>query len=121
MKKDKSKGEPEQHFKTEIGKRLKMLRKSLNLNQEDFAKQIGMSSVSFISEIETGKKSFGSDFLYSLKSKMPMVNLNWLLSGEGEMLLSESEATNNSADQRIANLENAVATIQRVISSLQQE
>lgn len=119
--KSQNKRDTEENFKTKFGERFKILRKSLKLNQEDFAKHIGVSSVSFISNIEKGQKIPGSEILFILKSKNPTLNLNWLLSGEGEMLLSEIEATNNSADQRIANLENAVATIQRVISSLQQE
>jgi phage repressor protein C with HTH and peptisase S24 domain len=65
-----------------VGERLKGFRKSKNLTQQEFAKQLG-TSASFISDIEKGKKLPGTSLLTSLK-RIFDVDVNWLLTGEGE-------------------------------------
>lgn len=65
-----------------IGKRLQIWRKSLGYSQSKFAKLIGIP-LSTLKGYELGHRSPGSDALTSIATTG--VNLNWLLSGDGQM------------------------------------
>jgi transcriptional regulator with XRE-family HTH domain len=65
-----------------LGERLKWIRKEKGLTQKAFSEPLGTSS-GYISEVEQGKKTPGSDFLVSL-SRVWGVCIDWLLTGEGE-------------------------------------
>jgi transcriptional regulator with XRE-family HTH domain len=62
------------------------LRKKLGYNQTSFAKELNTSQ-DIISKIENNKIIPSNKIIFSLNSKFK-VNLNWLLSGEGEIFLS---------------------------------
>lgn len=64
---------------TKLGERLKEIRLTQKLTQQRFA-DILKTSVSFICEIEAGKKPPGCDLLISLKRKFN-VDIDWLLEG----------------------------------------
>lgn len=66
-----------------LGDRLKKARKEKQLTQSILAKML-KTSVSYISEIESNKKSPGSETLVSLKNNLK-VNIDWLLTGRGQM------------------------------------
>ncbi len=68
--------------------RLKFLRKKMQLNQTEFADKLGISQT-YYSDIERGLKGFSSTVLLSLYALN--VNLDWLISGNGDMFRS-SEA-----------------------------
>ena len=68
---------------TELGNRVKKIRRELNISQKDFAAKISISG-SFLSEIESGKVKPGFDFFYNI-SKECNVNPWFLLFGEGDM------------------------------------
>ncbi len=76
----------------ELGKRLKEIRKLRNMTQGKLASSIN-TSAGYISEVESGKKVPGSNFLISLK-RVYGVNPTWLLIGEGEMFKSDSDTKN---------------------------
>jgi len=59
----------------------------LKIGQNKFAKQCGFSE----SLISNSKGSIGSEVLNKIISKYPELNINWLLTGEGEMLKSNTE------------------------------
>lgn len=67
-----------------IPHRVKQIRKRLNLSQKAFAKKVGVDQAR-VSQWETEKS------LPHCKALMKMahlgVNMNWLLTGEGEMML----------------------------------
>lgn len=65
-----------------MGERIKGLRKSKSLTLKALAALLS-TSPGFISEVENGLKMPGSEFLLSLKRNFD-VDLNWLLTGEGE-------------------------------------
>ncbi len=69
-----------------IGERLKLLRKRLELSQETLAQTTGVSLVS-LKKYEASKAIPGGEALGNLAKTG--VNLNWLLTGEGKMLLSD--------------------------------
>jgi transcriptional regulator with XRE-family HTH domain len=64
-----------------LGERLKWVRKDKGLTQKAFSEPLGTSS-GYISEVEQGKKTPGSDFLVSL-SRVWGVGIDWLLTGVG--------------------------------------
>lgn len=69
---------------TEIGKRIKMLRAYLGMNQTDFATKIG-SAQNTITGYESGRRNPSGQVL-ELICQTFNVNRKWLLSGEGDML-----------------------------------
>lgn len=62
---------------SEIGYRIKCIRKENNLNQSQFAKSIGISQGN-LSEIEMGNSNPSAETLISIRAQYN-VNLNWLL------------------------------------------
>lgn len=82
-----------------MNERLKKLRKSLDLTQQEFADKIGIARGN-IGAYEVGKNA-PSDAVISLICKtdfsMGRVNENWLRTGEGEMFIEASR------DEQIAN------------------
>lgn len=85
-----------------MDKRLKKLRKSLNLTQQEFSNRIGIKRNN-IACYETGKNT-PSDAAISLICREFNVNENWLRTGEGEMFL----ASNRTSE--IAKLTNQLLT-----------
>jgi transcriptional regulator with XRE-family HTH domain len=67
-----------------IGQRLLAVRKHFNLNQEEIGKITGYSK-SLISAAEKGEKKPSSQYLYGLLTQFD-VDVNWILTGKGEML-----------------------------------
>ena len=64
--------------------RIKQIRKHLNMNQAEFANDLGIS-VSNIQSYETGRR-LPSDAFIKLVCEKYGVNIEWLSSAEGEML-----------------------------------
>ncbi len=73
-----------------MNKRLKELRKTLNLQQGEFAKNIGILQQQ-LSKYERGENKPSADFLAKLIEKTN-VNINWLLTGNGNMFAQNSGA-----------------------------
>lgn len=69
-----------------IGERFKEIREYLRLSQEQIGKQIGLSKAG-ISGVEKNKSFMSKEVLSKLVIGLN-VNLNWLISGEGEMFLT---------------------------------
>ena len=70
-------------------KRLKELRKALNIQQGEFAKSIGILQQQ-LSKYERGENKPSCDFLIKLIEKTN-VNINWLLIGKGNMFVENAE------------------------------
>ncbi len=77
-----------------IGKRINKIRLENNLNQVDFSQALGYTQAA-ISRYINDKTTPESDFLKSL-SKVYNVNINWLLTGEGSMFLSDPQDIQSS-------------------------
>ena len=71
----------------EIGFRLQLVRKKLNLLQKDFAKTLDISNAS-LSEMEAGNAKPRFELIYNITKKFK-VNINYLLHGEGEIFMSD--------------------------------
>lgn len=74
----------QEHLK-ELGKRIKMVREELHINQREFAAKMEISG-SLLSQVESGKKNPVYEFLYKLMKEYH-VSLDWLFTGKGEMFL----------------------------------
>lgn len=70
-----------------IGRRIREVRNKLDLSQAELAKILGVSQRT-VSHWETQRNEPPLDVLRTMCSKLG-VNLNWLLTGEGEMFLNE--------------------------------
>lgn len=66
--------------------RLQKLIKTLNLKQTTFAKSLGITQPN-ISRMISGENKISADVLSRIAIAHKMVNLHWLLTGEGEMFL----------------------------------
>lgn len=74
----------------EIFERLKYIRKTLNLTQKNFAKEIGMSRSGY-SQIEIGDRPISYRLIKSICMAFN-VNENWLRTGEGEMFIKVEDS-----------------------------
>ncbi|MDR1128121.1 MAG: helix-turn-helix domain-containing protein [Treponema sp.] len=99
--------------------RLKIIRETIGANQSEFARTLGFAS-SFISGIERNKKDVSRELLQKLL-QIYQVNINWLLSGEGEMFLGNPERSPKILeklslgaiiDQRLEKIEAQIAQIE---------
>ena len=60
------------------------------LSPAEFAEEIGVQRSS-ISHITSGRNKPSLDFITKIKTAFPDFEWNWLITGEGEMLISEKE------------------------------
>ncbi len=70
----------------DMNNQIKTLRKSLGLNQTDFAKQIGLTQTS-LTMIESGKRTLTERNIKIICSTFN-VNESWIRDGEGDMFKS---------------------------------
>jgi len=80
-------------YRTAVGIRIKELRFSLNLTQEEFAKLLDLSNT-YISEIEAGNKNPKISFFIKL-SKVFGVNLDYIITGTGPLYANRIESKKN--------------------------
>jgi len=71
-----------------IGQRIKLFRNALGITIADLSRKAGLS-IGMISETETGKNKPSPSLMLALL-KFYRLNLNWLLTGEGEMRVSDA-------------------------------
>ncbi len=67
----------------EIGERIKAIRRELRVNQKEMAEALEIPNT-YLSEIESGKRSPGHSFFYNFSGKYN-VSLDYLFHGKGEM------------------------------------
>ena len=72
-----------------IGERIRILRKHLNLSQAEFGKEIGLKPAS-ISDLETGRTAITERNIKLICSQFN-VDYIWLTSGNGEMFAETSD------------------------------
>lgn len=79
-----------------MNERIKNLRKSLNMTQEEFSKRIGLSR-NFIAQVEIGTKTPSERTISDICREFE-VNGEWLRTGNGEMIIQKSK------DEQIAEM-----------------
>jgi transcriptional regulator with XRE-family HTH domain len=74
------------------GGRLKQAREAINLKQEDMADKLNIGQSAY-SKMERGKSDFSAELLALIPELG--INLNWIITGKGEMFLPEPDETSN--------------------------
>ena len=74
--------------RNEIGNRLRQVRNDLNLSQEEFAERFGISQRTY-TRYERGETEVPSEFLRKI-SELGDYDMNWLLTGRGQMHFQEA-------------------------------
>jgi transcriptional regulator with XRE-family HTH domain len=74
--------------------RLKILRRKLGISQKEMARELGVP-FTLISKYECGKIKPGADMLSKIALRYN-VNLNWLLTGQGNIFVEPDDSTNFS-------------------------
>ncbi|RJW41988.1 XRE family transcriptional regulator [Lachnospiraceae bacterium TF09-5] len=69
--------------------RIRLLRKTLNLSQEEFGKKVGVSNTA-ISKIEKAERNLTEQMILSICREF-RVNYFWLIEGKGEMFSGTPE------------------------------
>lgn len=72
------------------GMRLKEFAETYKLKQKALAQRLDVSP-GFISRIMTGQEDFTGKLILNLSEMFPLLNLNWLIRGDGPMLLARQE------------------------------
>lgn len=72
-----------------MNERIKSLRKYLNMTQDDFSKQIGLSR-NYIAQVEIGTKTPSERTISDICREFD-VNEEWLRNGTGEMFVQKSK------------------------------
>ncbi|WP_051283880.1 helix-turn-helix transcriptional regulator [Desulforegula conservatrix] len=81
-----------------IGKRLSEVRKAIGLTQENFGKPIGLTRIN-VTNLESGKVQIST--LHALAIEyVYKINSEWLLTGNGESLLSDNESCDSTDSSR---------------------
>lgn len=73
-----------------IGERLRTLRNTLNLSQDDFGKRLGVSNTA-ISKLEKSERNLTEQMLLSICREF-RVDYFWLTEGKGEMFIGTPES-----------------------------
>ncbi len=100
-----------------VKNRIKEFLADQNCTISGFEKSID-SSNGYVNSIS---KSIGVDKLKLIIEKYPNLNIEWLLTGEGEMLKSGHKKEGGGSDDRVAKLEKEVATLKEENSQLKDE
>jgi len=91
-----------------IEERLKQAREALGLKQTEIARTLGVQS-NFLSNIERGAKKPTKE-LIELFSSRYKINANWLLTGEGEMVIDSLGIKDTPLVKEMKNLINGVTS-----------
>lgn len=92
-------------------------------NQKDLGRKMGYTNESAFSQIINEKVSCPKDFSQKLKAILPDLNLDWLETGDGEMLKSptiiqEVIGDNNTSVAGNSNNVNNSSTLERAIEEI---
>lgn len=80
----------------EINTRLIEFRKKMKLSQQEIADTAGISRA-YITQVETGRVNPSFKLLYQIMEHYNL-SINWLLSGRGEMIISDNSVVNEMTD-----------------------
>lgn len=87
-------------------------------NNRKFADSLDVSETN-ISTMISGKRTIGLTIIELIAEKYPDVNLNWLITGKGPMLISEMQpATTQSNLQELLDLKAATTRLNQMVDSL---
>jgi repressor LexA len=102
------------------GGRLKQARETMNLTQEDMANKLNVGQSAY-SKMERGKSDFSNELLTLIPELG--INLNWIITGKGEMFLTNTPAKLESdlaeeLEERIRRIKIDVSDIEDTVRRL---
>ncbi len=101
-----------------INERLREIMEKNGLNYRSFGKKLGYSDVA-IAKLINGKSKPKFDFLLAILESDPLINPEWLLTGTGDMLKTETKPVDNSGLQEcLAEKERLQSDIEMLKQSL---
>lgn len=103
------------------GERLEQFRVFISTDKKVFVKKIGYSSVTGYDAIVRGDKNVSKSILNELSLKFPKLNLNWLLSGKGEMVIKDDNSNKSDIEERMSNLERQLIRVLNRIETLEEQ
>lgn len=102
--------------------RIIQIMRSLQMNQRDFAKEIGISASS-LSSILNGHTSPTNNIVQAIHRRFPDISITWLMFGEGEMKVDDAANTTPAQFEgesvRPSASTEPIATIPDTVSSIQ--
>lgn len=78
-----------------INERFEQLIQALRLNKNTFSIEIGLSNSTTIGRIVNGTRKPSHEVIEKISLAFPNVNMNWLISGVGEMFLYSYDSLSN--------------------------
>lgn len=95
-------------MKEEVSKRIMLIINRLCLNKNQLAQKLGFANV-VITNITNQRNLPSFDFLYRLKTYDNKIDLNWLITGEGDVFIAEKQ---NNPSENIELYKTLVAALQ---------
>lgn len=99
----------------EVLNRLKKFFESTGLSLSRFSLQVGLTQ-RMVSNVFNGDGKLDLTVLLSISTGFPTFNMNWLMSGEGEMLISQGGDIDRHSE-RTLKLVDTIATLQDTINA----
>lgn len=96
--------------------RIKELRKSVGLSQDDFGSRLGITGGG-VSKLENGTRNVTEQMIRSVCREYN-VNYSWLKEGIGEMFISSDDSVANRIDDLLAGENETAKTLFRAFASL---
>lgn len=100
-----------------IKERLEFYLLSKRINKSEFGRRIGVSNA-FISSM---KKSISPEKLAKIKEEFPDLSIDWLMTGEGDMIIGEVSGGNNAIGREVVLNINESETINNLIAVIKKE
>ena len=101
-----------------VGERLKNIINHLNHNTTSFSKSIGLSNNVTLMRIVKGDSTPSFSTLQKIKASYPEINIEWLITGEGEML-KESSKSNEWFQNALERAQKDIEWHKELITTLQ--
>jgi transcriptional regulator with XRE-family HTH domain len=99
-----------------LSERITKILELKNLNARTFAKAIGCNTVQAIYDLTSGKtQSLSANMQNKITSYVPDLSIEWLLTGEGEMLKSAAKEAAASIPTSTVSLEKLYALIEQLV------
>lgn len=84
------------------------------------AKELGHSNATIFYQIKIGRNGISANLARNISEQYPEINYNWLLTGEGEMLLNKKETPKDDLLERIEFLEEHIKGLNARLKILEQ-
>ncbi|BDS10834.1 hypothetical protein [Aureispira anguillae] len=95
--------------------RIEKIRFYLNLNKTSFAKVLGYTTPQSYTSYLNGSNNLSMRMVKAIKKHSPDISFDWILNGQGEMLISksQSEPSNSIISTEIEQLKNKIEFLEK--------